>query len=65
MDLRGFKPYDNSKGELAEECRVLYVAMSRAEERLYLLGNNQSGFPKLDALQRFLRIRDVPGQKRD
>ena len=61
VDLIGFKPYDNSEEELAEECRVLYVAMSRAEERLYLLGDNRYDFPNLDALQRFLRKKDVPG----
>ena len=38
VDLRGFKPWDYSDEELAEECRVLYVAMSRAEQQLYLLG---------------------------
>lgn len=54
VDLRGFKPWDDSDEELAEECRVLYVAMSRAEEELYLLGNNLNNFPNLEALKAFI-----------
>ena len=53
-DLRGFKPWDHSNEELAEECRVLYVAMSRAEQELYLLGNNPQNFPNLKTLKAFI-----------
>ncbi len=55
VDLNGFKPRDNSDEELKEECRVLYVAMSRAEQELYLLGNNPQNFPNLETLEVFIR----------
>ena len=54
VDLRDFKPWDNSHEELAEECRVLYVAMSRAEQELYLLGSNQHNFPNLKLLKAYI-----------
>ncbi len=54
VDLRGFKPWDDSNEELAEECRVLYVAMSRAEQELYLLRNNRKNFPNLETLKAFI-----------
>ncbi|MDE0634931.1 MAG: ATP-dependent helicase [Candidatus Poribacteria bacterium] len=55
VDLKGFKPWDHSDEELAEECRVLYVAMSRAEQELYLLGSNPQNFPNLETLEVFIR----------
>jgi superfamily I DNA/RNA helicase len=55
VDLRDFKPWNDSDEELAEECRVLYVAMSRAEQELYLLGNNPQNFPNLETLEVFIR----------
>ena len=53
VDLSGFRPWDYSKEELEEECRVLYVAMSRAQQELYLLGNNKQEFPNLTRLKTF------------
>lgn len=55
VDLRDFKPWNDSDEELAEECRVLYVAMSRAEQELYLLGNNRQNFPNLKTLKHFIK----------
>ncbi len=55
VDLRDFKPWNDSDDELAEECRILYVGMSRAEEELYLLGNNRKNFPNIVALKAFIK----------
>ena len=56
VDMKGFAPYDETEAELENESRVLYVAMSRAKEQLYLLGRNRQMFPNVRALQTFIEL---------
>ena len=55
VDLIGFTPWENTPEEIEDECRVLYVAMSRAKDQLYLLGRNKQMFPNLEAVITFLK----------
>ena len=55
VDLIGFTPWEDTPEEIEDECRVLYVAMSRAKDQLYLLGRNNQMFPNLEALMTFLK----------
>ena len=55
VDLIGFTPWEDTPEEIEDECRVLYVAMSRAKDQLYLLGRNKQMFPNLEALITFLQ----------
>ena len=55
VDLIGFTPWEDTPEEIQDECRVLYVAMSRAKDQLYLLGRNKQMFPNLEALITFLK----------
>ena len=38
VDLIGLTPWEDTPEEIEDECRVLYVAISRAKDQLYLLG---------------------------
>ena len=55
VDLIGFTPWEDTPEEIQDECRVLYVAMSRAKDQLYLLGRNKQMFPNLEDLMTFLK----------
>ena len=57
--LIGFTPWENTPEEIEDECRVLYVAMSRAKDQLYLLGRNKQMFPNLEALITFLKVQTL------
>ena len=59
VDLIGFTPWENTPEEIEDECRVLYVAMSRAKDQLYLLGRNKQMFPNLEALITFLKVQTL------
>ena len=59
VDLIGFTPWEDTPEEIEDECRVLYVAMSRAKDQLYLLGRNKQMFPNLEVLLTFLKAQTL------